>query len=474
MAASNTPKKSTTKHGTSAKKKSSARTQSKKNTAGKQSISSGFQTEIILLVLMAAAIILMVSCVGLGGNVGGSISKVLMGVMGLMAYIFPVVLFIMAAFLISNKGNVLAYKKTAAAAVLFLICCGLAQLFTEGYTESITLAEYYRISSEYRTGGGAIGGAICISTISAFGTIGAYVIIVLVILVCLILITQHSFLGFLYKVYDKILEAVKGQQALYQEGAPERQLKKQLKVQQRQLAAQERREKRMQELEAALAEEGITSDMVEEPSRFEKKAAKQKGKKASRTAGNDSRANSRMRMRGNNQTRGRRGENLDSTSFLAGTDLFEDRNSEESGESVDQEFPLNPENAMNPGDAGSLENMTTVNGEFSESASAQNLPINTGKYVDISEYRVQDDNLSIDDRESQEETQLQFAIHRSEPEQSDEPDLNTRASSGQDDPVQPYSMEKDTTEENGTVYMKNPVSRLSIRREHRSVSLRSS
>ena len=202
MAASNTPKKSTTKRGTSAKKKSSARTQSKKNTAGKQSISSGFQTEIILLVLMAAAIILMVSCVGLGGNVGGSISKVLMGVMGLMAYIFPVVLFIMAAFLISNKGNVLAYKKTAAAAVLFLICCGLAQLFTEGYTESTTLAEYYRISSEYRTGGGAIGGAICISTISAFGTIGAYVIIVLVILVCLILITQHSFLGFLYKVYD--------------------------------------------------------------------------------------------------------------------------------------------------------------------------------------------------------------------------------------------------------------------------------
>ena len=94
MAASNTPKKSTTKRGTSAKKKSSARTQSKKNTAGKQSISSGFQTEIILLVLMAAAIILMVSCVGLGGNVGGSISKVLMGgKLGLMAYIFPVVLF---------------------------------------------------------------------------------------------------------------------------------------------------------------------------------------------------------------------------------------------------------------------------------------------------------------------------------------------------------------------------------------------
>ena len=210
MAASNTQKKSTTKGRTSGKKKTSGRTQSKKKTTGKQSISSGFQTEIVLLVLMAAAIILMVSCIGLGGSVGGSISKVLMGLMGLMAYIFPIVLFIMAAFLISNKGNVLAYKKTAAAAVLFFVLCGVAQLFTEGFQERTTLAEYYRISSEYRTGGGAIGGAICISTISAFGAIGAYVIIVLVILVCLILITQHSFLGFLYKIYPGDCEGAEG------------------------------------------------------------------------------------------------------------------------------------------------------------------------------------------------------------------------------------------------------------------------
>mgnify|MGYP004729850181 CR=1 FL=1 len=291
MAASKTPKKSTAKRSTGGRKKNaSARTSPKKNTNEKQSISSGFQTEIILLVLMAAAIILMVSCMGLGGSVGGSISKVLMGVMGLMAYVFPIALFIMAAFLISNKGNVLAYKKTAAAAVLFFVFCGLLQLFTEGYTEQTTLSEYYRICSEYHTGGGVIGGAICISTISAFGTIGAYVIIALVILVCLILITQHSFLGFLYKIYDQILGIFKGTQMRYQEGEPERQLKKQLKAQQRQQAAKERREKRMQELEAALAEEGIASDMVEAPSRFEKKGAKQKGKKASRTTGSDSRA----------------------------------------------------------------------------------------------------------------------------------------------------------------------------------------
>ena len=403
MAASNTPKKSTTKGRTSGKKKTSGRTSTKKNTTGKQSISSGFQTEIILLVLMAASIILMVSCIGLGGSVGGTISKVLMGVMGLMAYVFPIVLFIMAAFLISNKGNVLAYKKTAAAAVLFLVFCGLAQLFTEGYAESTTLAEYYRISAEYRTGGGAIGGAICISTISAFGTIGAYVIIVLVILVCLILITQHSFLGFLYMLYDRILEAVKGRQALYQEGAPERELKKQLKAQQRQMAAQERREKRMQELEAALAEEGL--DMEEEsPSLFGKKSTPKVGKKSKVASGNKARVRTQADA-GNGRRRQRGAGDQSSSGFLDGTDLFGDRNTEEKL-AAEQEFPLNPENAWNP-EVGNPGNEAETEDVHTDSGSGS--PVN---------------NLEVDGRESHEEAQMKFAIHRSEPEWEETPDFD--------------------------------------------------
>ena len=330
MAASKTQKsttqtKTTTKRKTSGKKKTAGRPSSKKNTNTKQSISSGFQTEIVLLVLIAASIILMVSCLGFGGSVGGSISKVLIGLMGLMAYVFPFALFCASAFLISNKGNVLAYKKTAAAAVLFLVLCGVFQLFTEGYADSTTLAEYYKVSSEYHTGGGAIGGAICISTISAFGTIGAYVIIVLVILVCLILITQHSFLGFLYKLYDRLLEAIKGTHVRYQEGAPERELRRQVKAQQRQMAAQQRREKRMQELEAALAEEGM------EPEDEIRQDTGNTGKKTS-FLGKKKLKKSEISLPADEpqvRHRDRRGDTTDSQGFLAGTDLFSDMDSYE-------------------------------------------------------------------------------------------------------------------------------------------------
>lgn len=330
---SNTRKKSTAKGNVSGKKKTAGRPSTRKNVNTKQSISSGFQTEIVILVLIAASIILMVSCLGFGGSVGGSISRALMGVMGLMAYAFPFVLFGVSVFLISNKGNVLAYKKTAAAAVLFLVLCGVFQLLTEGYAESTTLAEYYKVSSQYHTGGGAIGGAICISTISAFGTVGAYVIIVLVILVCLILITQHSFLGFLYKLYDKLLEMLKGTHERYQEGAPERELRRQVKAQQRQMAAQERRERRMKELEAALAEEDL--DLEEEELESEdgsKKTSSIFGKKKQKNRDSLTEASQPVRRWA------RRGAEAETTGFLVGTDLFSDM--EAYGDGMDDQVSL--------------------------------------------------------------------------------------------------------------------------------------
>lgn len=330
---SNTRKKSTAKGNVSGKKKTAGRPSTRKNVNTKQSISSGFQTEIVILVLIAASIILMVSCLGFGGSVGGSISRALMGVMGLMAYAFPFVLFGVSVFLISNKGNVLAYKKTAAAAVLFLVLCGVFQLLTEGYAESTTLAEYYKVSSQYHTGGGAIGGAICISTISAFGTVGAYVIIVLVILVCLILITQHSFLGFLYKLYDKLLEMLKGTHERYQEGAPERELRRQVKAQQRQMAAQERRERRMKELEAALAEEDL--DLEEEELESEdgsKKTSSIFGKKKQKNRDSLTEASQPVRRQA------RRGAEAETTGFLVGTDLFSDK--EAYGDGMDDQVSL--------------------------------------------------------------------------------------------------------------------------------------
>lgn len=249
----------------------------KKTTKKKQQTSNGFQTEIILLVILAASIILLASAFGMGGIVGNAISSFLFGAMGLLAYIFPVLLFVGAAFLLSNKSNRLAYKKVLAGAAFFIFLCGLVQLLTEGYMQSTTLMDYYHLCSDYRTGGGVIGGAICISTTSAFGVVGGYVIIILVLLVSLIIITQRSFFEFFYQLIDRFLGFVKGRHEEYMEGQPERELKKELREKQRRQLKEEKRARHIRELEEALAEEDALDE--EEFSEEEIKPKKQKKKR---------------------------------------------------------------------------------------------------------------------------------------------------------------------------------------------------
>ena len=249
------------------RRKSTGKKQNRRQSAKQnQSVASGFQTEIILLTILAASIILVISNLGMGGVVGDTISTASFGVMGLLAYIFPVLIFAGAVFLVSNKKNPLAYKKILAAIVFFVFLCGLIQLLTEGYMSSTTMAEYYTICSLYRTGGGVLGGAICISTTSAFGVAGGYVIIVLVLLISLILITQKSFFGFVFRIWDGICALAKDGHDMYMEGQPERDLRKELRVQERRQRREERQAQRVQELEEALAQGSSDEETKEKKS----------------------------------------------------------------------------------------------------------------------------------------------------------------------------------------------------------------
>ena len=279
-------KKPTNRKGTG--RSSSGRKNTKKKTTAKQSVTSGFQTEIILLIILAASIILIFSNLGMGGTVGATISAAFFGVMGILAYLFPLLIFGCAVFLVSNRRNPLAYKKALAILVFGIFLCGLIQLLTEGYMPSMTLADYYSVSSVYHTGGGVIGGAICISTTSAFGVAGGYVIIVLVLLISLILVTQKSFFGFVFRVWDAVCALARDGRDMYMEGQPERDLRKELRVQERRQRREERQAQRIHELEEALAEDADAEDenaaaKAEKENAGETEASKKSASKKKRT-----------------------------------------------------------------------------------------------------------------------------------------------------------------------------------------------
>ena len=97
-----------------AARKNTSRKRNKKQTKKKQDSQSFLKDEIIILSALAASILLLISNFGIGGFVGDAVSSVLFGLFGTIAYIIPILLFTGIAFVISNKGNSIAYIKTVA------------------------------------------------------------------------------------------------------------------------------------------------------------------------------------------------------------------------------------------------------------------------------------------------------------------------------------------------------------------------
>ena len=65
---------------------------------------------------------------GVGGFVGDAVGRFFFGVFGFMAYLLPVILFLMVAFLLSNRNNPLAWMKAAAVILLVICVCTVVEL----------------------------------------------------------------------------------------------------------------------------------------------------------------------------------------------------------------------------------------------------------------------------------------------------------------------------------------------------------
>ena len=90
---------------------------SRKPTKKKKTEQSFLQDEVIIWLTLAVSLLLILSNFGLGGWIGDEVSYFFSGIFGLITYIIPFALFGIAAFLVSNKGNVSAYIKVAAGIV---------------------------------------------------------------------------------------------------------------------------------------------------------------------------------------------------------------------------------------------------------------------------------------------------------------------------------------------------------------------
>ncbi len=198
-----------------------SKTQPKRNTTSRKNTKkeepSFLQKEITILTVFAICALMMISNFGVGGLIGDSVSALLFGLFGTIAYIVPVVIFVGITFVISNKGNRLAYIKTAAGIVLLIMICTLFQLIINGYTKGTSLGMIYRLCSLYKDGGGLVGGVFVHLLVPSIGLVGTYVVVFVVCIIDFVIITGKSFLGTVKKGSTKAYQSAREQAAVNRE-----------------------------------------------------------------------------------------------------------------------------------------------------------------------------------------------------------------------------------------------------------------
>ena len=189
--------------GSTAKRNASAQKNKKNSTA-----SGEIQNEVILMITLVVAVLLLLSHFNLGGVVGSTINGIMFGLFGLVAYIFPALLFFGTAFYLANRGSrTLTAKMLYALGMLFTLTAFLQLLTTylpeqwspvnEG--DKISLGQYYTLARDYKKGGGIFGGLICYFFEPLFGKVGSYVVVIALFLVFFMLFSRKAIFAWIAK-----------------------------------------------------------------------------------------------------------------------------------------------------------------------------------------------------------------------------------------------------------------------------------
>ncbi len=188
--------------------KTTKRRKSTKNKQKRGQQNTELTAEITILAALAVCILLVLSNFGLGGIAGEAVSSVFFGLFGYMAYLVPFLLFGIAAFLISNRGNVHAYVKIAAVIFLLLFITAILELIFHSYQPGTALLSFYKEAAAHKNAGGLTGGCMVMLLCPLIGEIGTYVVLIALSFICMILITEKSLLAPLGRKGKKAYEGV--------------------------------------------------------------------------------------------------------------------------------------------------------------------------------------------------------------------------------------------------------------------------
>lgn len=201
----------------------SGRTTSKKR---KNVVANPLKDEIVILIALACSLVLLLSNFNLAGSVGAWIKWFMFGMIGIIEYIFPIILAVTLIFMVSNKDMlaVARVKSTAVYALVIVLAAGIMRITDKPSITYSSLGEMFETCADEKTSGGLLGGLLC-KIMSPLGTVGTIVVLLILAVICIIIITEKSFISGLMGLKtggSRMIKAARQDYDIYKEHASDR------------------------------------------------------------------------------------------------------------------------------------------------------------------------------------------------------------------------------------------------------------
>lgn len=149
--------------------------------------------EICLWILIALCLILFLNNIfAFGVTALDAVSGFFFGVFGVCAYLAPILLVFLAAFIVANRASLPSWVKSGAIFIFFLCICAFTELLSGSFDAARSFSDYYAAGRDFRAGGGAAGALLCRIFCPLFGQIGAWILLIVLIIICAVIITERS------------------------------------------------------------------------------------------------------------------------------------------------------------------------------------------------------------------------------------------------------------------------------------------
>jgi S-DNA-T family DNA segregation ATPase FtsK/SpoIIIE len=185
-------------------KKTSNNRQNRERKKSPDRTSSPLAREITFLFIIVFGILAFMSVFHMCGVFGEVLSSLLFGLLGAMAYVFPIYLIVASGFLISNPDNSELKRKFRFSLGFFLSLCGFFEWLVNHKVDNIW--QIYSVCSKKQSGGGFLGGILSYVLTKLLGKGGALIVILALLVLFFMLISGKLIFSSIHRLYKEQAE----------------------------------------------------------------------------------------------------------------------------------------------------------------------------------------------------------------------------------------------------------------------------